>query len=445
MFVKAAALIAALLAVGGASAAPNSSLAGCTIIGTPGPDYLDGTPGPDVMCGLGGKDILTGGRGNDRLLGGAGDDTVLGLRGGGHGARRGRQRHRWTAAPVPTCSTGGAATTGLAGGPGRDILLGGLAPTTSTHATAGRTSSTAAPASTGSRASDYPYEKSCTERLAGAPSPASRVAACSEVRSPPQSRRSPGTGSTRTLSRRTPTSSSQPGWTASSPSGTTGEGLLFDPTERRRALELFVEASAGRLQVAAHCGAQTTADTLALVEHAAAAGVDAIAVIGPPYFQLDERALLDHFAAAAAACAPTAFYVYEFERASGYAVPIDVLLELRERAPNLAGLKVSDAPFDRFSPYLIEGLDVFVGPEVLIFDGICGGAVGAVSGLAAAFPDRVAAVVREPTEAGAIALGRAACGGRAVPAPRGAEVHPRAARRPRAGGRPAAAAATERR
>ena len=187
--------------------------------------------------------------------------------------------------------------------------------------------------------------------------------------------------------------------------GTTGEGLLFDRAERQRAVELFIEAAAGRLQVAAHCGAQSTADTLALVEHAAAAGADAIAVIGPPYFQLDERALLDHFTAAAAACAPMPFYVYEFERASGYAVPIEVLLELRERATNLAGLKVSDTPFDRFSPYLIEGLDVFVGPEVLIFDGIRGGAVGAVSGLGAAFPDRVAAVVREPTEAGAIALG----------------------------------------
>lgn len=186
--------------------------------------------------------------------------------------------------------------------------------------------------------------------------------------------------------------------------GTTGEGLLFDPVERRRALELFIEASAGRLQVAAHCGAQTTADTLALVEHATAAGADAIAVIGPPYFQLDERALLDHFAAAAAACAPTAFYVYEFERASGYAVPIDVLVALRGRASNLAGLKVSDAPFERFAPYLIEGLDVFVGPEALIFDGLSAGAVGAVSGLAAAFPDKVVAVVREPTEAGAIAL-----------------------------------------
>ena len=187
--------------------------------------------------------------------------------------------------------------------------------------------------------------------------------------------------------------------------GTTGEGLLLAAEERRRAVELFVGAAAGRLQVAAHCGAQTTRDTVALAAHAAEAGADAVAVIGPPYFQLDERALLEHFVEAAAACAPLPFYVYEFERASGYAVPLAVLHELRRRAPNLAGLKVSDAPFDRFAPYLVEGLDVFVGPEALIFDGIRAGAVGAVSGLAAAFPDRVAAVVRDPSAAGAVELG----------------------------------------
>jgi dihydrodipicolinate synthase/N-acetylneuraminate lyase len=187
--------------------------------------------------------------------------------------------------------------------------------------------------------------------------------------------------------------------------GTTGEGILFAVDERRRVLEAFVAAAGGRLQVAAHCGAQTTADTVALAAHAAEAGADAVAVIGPPYFQLDERALLEHFVEAAAACAPLPFYVYEFERASGYAVPLAVLAELRGRASNLAGLKVSDAPFERVAPYLLEGLDVFVGAEALIFDGIEAGAAGAVSGLGAAFPDRVAAVVREPSAGGAAALG----------------------------------------
>jgi len=187
--------------------------------------------------------------------------------------------------------------------------------------------------------------------------------------------------------------------------GTNGEGVLFSVEERRTGLRLFVEAAAGRLVVAAHCGAQTTADTVALAGDAAEAGAAAVAVIGPPYFPLDELAQLTHFTAAAAACAPLPFYVYEFARTSGYPVALDVLRRLREEAPNLVGLKVSDTPWDAFEPYLSLGLDVFVGPEALIHRGIEGGAVGAVSALASAFPEQVAAVVREPTADGAAALG----------------------------------------
>jgi dihydrodipicolinate synthase/N-acetylneuraminate lyase len=176
--------------------------------------------------------------------------------------------------------------------------------------------------------------------------------------------------------------------------GTTGEGILLSVAERKRVTELFVEAAAGRLAVAAHCGAQTTSDTVALAAHAAAVGVSGVAVIAPPYFPLDDAALLAHFTSAAKACAPVPFYVYEFERTSGYAVPPHVIEELRAAAPNLAGMKVSDAPWERFQPYLIEGLDVFVGPESLIHQGLGAGAVGAVSALATAFPELVLEAVR---------------------------------------------------
>jgi len=179
--------------------------------------------------------------------------------------------------------------------------------------------------------------------------------------------------------------------------GTTGECLLLSVPERMRVAELFLEASGGRLAVAVHCGAQTTTDTVTLAAHAAEAGADAVAVVAPPYFSLDDAALVEHLRAAAAACAPTPFYLYEFERASGYPVPPHVVELLGERASNLAGLKVSDTPWERFSPYLIEGLDVFVGPEALIRRGLEAGAVGAVSALATAFPELVARAVRAPS------------------------------------------------
>jgi dihydrodipicolinate synthase/N-acetylneuraminate lyase len=180
--------------------------------------------------------------------------------------------------------------------------------------------------------------------------------------------------------------------------GTTGEGILFDLEERRAIASAFVDAARGRLQVAVHAGMQTTSDTAALAEHAAAIGADAVAVIPPPYFRLDDDALLAHLVAAARACAPVPFYVYEFEHTSGYAVSRDVLARLGDVVPNLAGMKVSDTPWESFERYLDLGLDVFVGPEGFIGRGLDRGAVGAVSALASAFPERVAAAVRERSD-----------------------------------------------
>jgi dihydrodipicolinate synthase/N-acetylneuraminate lyase len=181
--------------------------------------------------------------------------------------------------------------------------------------------------------------------------------------------------------------------------GTTGEGFLLPIEQRLRAAQLFVEAAKGRLLVAVHCGAQSTWDTVELAAHAADIGADGVAVMAPPYFPLDEAELFGHLHAAARACAPTPFYVYEFAARSGYPVPVAVLERLREVAPNFRGLKVSDVPWERFAPYLLEGLDVFVGPESLISQGIAGGAVGAVSALGSAFPELVAAAVRAPETA----------------------------------------------
>lgn len=177
--------------------------------------------------------------------------------------------------------------------------------------------------------------------------------------------------------------------------GTTGEGILLSVEERKRAARLFLDAAEARLQVAVHCGAQTTSDTVALAADAAEQGAAAVAVIGPPYYAFDEAALVSHFAAAAEACRPLPFYLYEFRARSGYSIPLSAIERLGELAPNLAGLKVSNAPFEALEPYLLDSLDVFVGAESLVLAGLERGAKGAVSGLAAVFPELVVRLVRE--------------------------------------------------
>jgi dihydrodipicolinate synthase/N-acetylneuraminate lyase len=184
--------------------------------------------------------------------------------------------------------------------------------------------------------------------------------------------------------------------------GTTGEGILLGHDERRRAAVVWRAAIRGRLIV--HCGAQTTAETAALAAHAAEIGADAVAVIPPPYFALDDRSLTDHLVAAAGACAPLPFFIYAFAARSGYPVSQAVVERVAEQAPNLAGLKVSESPWEKVEPYLELGLPVFVGQEPFIPAALERGAIGAVSGLAAAFPDEVRAVLDAPSPEGAARL-----------------------------------------
>ena len=184
--------------------------------------------------------------------------------------------------------------------------------------------------------------------------------------------------------------------------GTTGEGVLLTPRERRRAAELFRSACDGRLFV--HAGAQTTGDTVALAEHAREIGADGVAVIPPPYFPLTDDALVEHLCAAAQACAPVGFYIYAFTARSGYPVSIAVVERVRERCSNLAGLKVSERSLAEVEAFIGTGLPVLVGSEALIPAALAAGAAGAVSGMASGYPAEVAAVVHSPSAAGGEAL-----------------------------------------
>ena len=50
--------------------------------------------------------------------------------------------------------------------------------------------------------------------------------------------------------------------------------------------------------------------------------------------------------------------------------------------------------FDAVALYMLDGLDIFIGAESLIGQGLAAGAAGAVSGLASAFPEVIVDAVR---------------------------------------------------
>ena len=84
------------------------------------------------------------------------------------------------------------------------------------------------------------------------------------------------------------TSSSRAGWTGFSRWAPRG-GASAHPRGAKTRGAALSRCGRGTIQVAVHCGAQTTADTVLLAQDAAEAGADAVAVIGPPYYPFDEE------------------------------------------------------------------------------------------------------------------------------------------------------------
>ena len=182
--------------------------------------------------------------------------------------------------------------------------------------------------------------------------------------------------------------------------GTTGEGVLLAVAERQRASpsSSSPRRAAGSRSpcTAARSRRRTRSRSPSMrPQH----GADAVAVIAPPYFPLDDDELLAHFEAAARACAPLPFYVYEFAARSGYAVPLR-----GPRAPARAGAEprrpegVRLALGEGARRTCIEGLDVFIGAEGADRAGPRRRRRGMRSrGSRASFPDAVVPLVRDPS------------------------------------------------
>jgi len=63
--------------------------------------------------------------------------------------------------------------------------------------------------------------------------------------------------------------------------GSTGEGFLMTPDERKQVVEVVVDQVAGRVPLISHIGAIGTKVSIDLAKHAEKAGVDALSSVPP--------------------------------------------------------------------------------------------------------------------------------------------------------------------
>ena len=79
--------------------------------------------------------------------------------------------------------------------------------------------------------------------------------------------------------------------------GSTGEAVTMSQDEQRRAVEIVVDETKGRLPVIVGCGGSDTAQVARLASQASAAGADALLLSAPPYNKPTQHGLIAHFQA----------------------------------------------------------------------------------------------------------------------------------------------------
>jgi 4-hydroxy-tetrahydrodipicolinate synthase len=107
------------------------------------------------------------------------------------------------------------------------------------------------------------------------------------------------------------------GMTGLVPLGSTGEFAYLNAAQKRRVIDVTIEAAGGRVPVIAGVAATTIADAVEQAKYAARAGADGILAILEAYFPLSEAQIESYFAAIAA-CTDLPVVIYtnpNFQRA----------------------------------------------------------------------------------------------------------------------------------
>jgi 1-pyrroline-4-hydroxy-2-carboxylate deaminase len=173
------------------------------------------------------------------------------------------------------------------------------------------------------------------------------------------------------------------------PAGSLGEGATLSTEEKTQLFETAVGAVAGAGRVVAGVAALSTASAVDLAARAERAGCDGLMVLPPYAYSTDRREMGAHVAAVLAAT-DLPCMLYNNPVAYGTDFLPDQIAELAAAHPNLEAVKESSCDVRRVTELrrLADGrLEILVGVDDLIVEGVAAGAVGWVAGLVNAFPE----------------------------------------------------------
>jgi 4-hydroxy-tetrahydrodipicolinate synthase len=179
------------------------------------------------------------------------------------------------------------------------------------------------------------------------------------------------------------------------PCGSTGEAATLSHAEHRRVVEVVVAVARGRVPVLAGTGSNSTAEAVALTQHAKEAGADGAILISPYYNKPTQDGIVAHYAAVARETAfPLVVYNIPGRTASNL-VP-STLARLAE-IEQIVGVKESSGDLIQMSHVIANVPDSFVvlsGDDALTLPLLAIGGAGVISTTSNVAPSEMVSLVR---------------------------------------------------
>jgi 4-hydroxy-tetrahydrodipicolinate synthase len=177
--------------------------------------------------------------------------------------------------------------------------------------------------------------------------------------------------------------------------GSTGEIYGLDWEQKKRAIEITVEQTAGRVPVYAGASEITTRDCIKLAKLAESiGGVAAVSVLTPYFITPNKAELKEHYKTIAAAT-KLPVILYGNDDRTHVPLPVDVAVELAD-IDNIVGIKDSSGDMTKMGEYIRltckKEFSVIAGRDTLIFANLCYGGAGAIAACANVVPAVVAGI-----------------------------------------------------
>jgi len=165
--------------------------------------------------------------------------------------------------------------------------------------------------------------------------------------------------------------------------GSTGEGPLLSVEERKQVAAAYIKTVKKQIPVFVHVGHDSLMEARSLASHAAQAGADAIAAVGPCYFKPGSLGGLIKYLGEIAAAAPeTDFYYYHIPQLSGNVFDVmEFLKQAPQRIPTLRGVKYSAITVYEFQDCketFGDRYQLFFGCDEMLTSGLAAGADAAI-------------------------------------------------------------------